>query len=44
MGIDATMKFKDQQFFPPVNRVGNELRAKVASRWSELGLRAGPLP
>lgn len=39
IGIDATMKFKDQQYFPPVNRVSPELRGKVAARWAELGFR-----
>lgn len=39
MGIDATMKFKEQQYFPPVNRVSPELRANVSARWKELGFR-----
>lgn len=38
MGIDATMKHKPDQFFPLVNRVSNELRARVDARWAELGL------
>jgi UbiD family decarboxylase len=39
VGIDATMKFKDSPTFPPVNKVGNELMERVASRWNELGLK-----
>lgn len=37
LGIDATMRYKDRAF-PPVNRVGPELMAKVAARWKEYGL------
>jgi hypothetical protein len=37
MGIDATLKFKVNDF-PPVNKVSRELTAKVADRWDELGL------
>lgn len=37
LGIDATMRFKDQKF-PPVNAVSRELTARVAARWKELGL------
>ena len=37
MGIDATMRFKPRQF-PPRNRVGPELAARVEARWEELGL------
>lgn len=37
MGIDATLKFKVNDF-PPVNKVSRELTAKVAARWDELGL------
>jgi 4-hydroxy-3-polyprenylbenzoate decarboxylase len=39
VGIDATMKFKESPMFPPVNKVGGELMAKVAARWNELGLK-----
>jgi UbiD family decarboxylase len=37
MGIDATMRFKPQNF-PPVNKVSRELTNRVAARWDELGL------
>jgi 4-hydroxy-3-polyprenylbenzoate decarboxylase len=37
MGIDATMRFKPQNF-PPVNKVSRELTNRVAARWGELGL------
>ena len=37
VGIDATMRCKDQQF-PPVNKVSGQMMAKVAARWQELGL------
>jgi UbiD family decarboxylase len=39
VGIDATMKFKESPTFPPVNKVGGGLMAKVAARWEELGLQ-----
>jgi 4-hydroxy-3-polyprenylbenzoate decarboxylase len=39
MGIDATMKFKEHQYFPPKNLVNSELRARVAGRWAELGFK-----
>ncbi len=38
LGIDATMRFKEDRKFPPVNTVSRELKAKVAARWQELGL------
>ncbi len=37
MGIDATMKFKDNDF-PPVNKVSRHIMEGVASRWDEFGL------
>jgi hypothetical protein len=37
IGIDATFKFKFASI-PPINKVSDELMAKVAARWSELGL------
>ena len=39
MGIDTTMKFKQDQFFPVVNRISNGLRAQVAARWAEFGFK-----
>lgn len=37
LGIDATMHFKGYQF-NPVNRVTDEMRTRIASRWGEYGL------
>jgi 2,5-furandicarboxylate decarboxylase 1 len=36
IGIDATFRFKG--YHPPINKVSQELDARVASRWRELGL------
>lgn len=37
LGIDATRGSKGKTL-PPINTISHELRAKVAARWSELGL------
>ena len=37
MGIDATMKFKDNDF-PPVNKVSRHIMESAAARWDEFGL------
>ena len=37
VGIDATMKFKDNDF-PPVNKVSRHIMEGVAARWDEYGL------
>ena len=37
MGIDATMKFKGENF-RPVNKVSRHIMDGVAARWEEFGL------
>ena len=37
MGIDATFRFKPEEF-PPVNKVSRDTMAPVAAKWDRYGL------